>query len=236
MLLIATLARAVPRAGPRPPRRATRSVSSSRSRSAWPARPIVRDRSRSTPDARGARASASRIVVALGGSAQHARAAAGAWVGEVVPGDVLVTSIRPAATDEPAVVDLGEQPGVAAVSPIATFDLAVDGIRGRRRGDGRRRLSPMPAGSRSCRATGPRPSRALEPGGAAIVPASLADRLGLRGRRRADRGDRATRSTMRLRVAGIAERTLPGTDGETVLVGWTDAAGPLGVSAPTPSP
>ena len=33
-----------------------------------------------------------------------------------------------------------------------------------------------------------------------------------------------------LRVAAIAERTLPGRAGEAVLVGWSDATKPLGVA------
>ena len=188
---------------------------------------IVRDRSRSTLTL-GALALGVALVVALGGVGQHARAAAGAWVGEVVPGDVLVTSIRPAAIDEPAVVDLGEQPGVAGVSPIATFDLAVNGIAV----DGAAMVgADLADAGRLTMVQGDRVAalRALDQGGAAIVPASLADRLHLALDDEVTVGT-ADAGTMRLRVVGIAERTLPGANGETVLVGWTDAAGQLGVS------
>jgi len=37
-------------------------------------------------------------------------------------------------------------------------------------------------------------------------------------------------TTLELRVAGIAERTLPGKGGEAMLVGWSDATGRLGVA------
>ncbi len=188
---------------------------------------IVRDRSRTTLTL-GALAVGVALVVALGGVGQHARASAGAWVGEVVPGDVLVTSIRPAATDEPGVVDLGDQPGVAGVSPIATFDLAVNGIAV----DGAAMVgADLAKADRLTMVQGDRLTalRALDAGGAAIVPASLADRLHLAIDDELTVGT-ADATTMHLRVVGIAERTLPGRGGETVLVGWTDAAGTLGVS------
>jgi putative ABC transport system permease protein len=64
---------------------------------------------------------------------------------------------------------------------------------------------------------------ALDAGGAVVVPAGLAARDGIVLDQTleaiADDG-----STVALRVVGIAERTLPGTGGESVLVGWVDAA------------
>ncbi len=188
---------------------------------------IVRDRSRTTLTL-GALAVGLALVVALGGVGQHARAAAGAWVGEVVPGELLVTSIRPVAADEPAATDLAEQPGVDRVSPIATFDLAVDGIAT----DGAAMVgADLAEDGRLTFVQGDRDAalQALDAGGAAIVPASLADRLHLAIDDELTVGT-ADATTMRLRVVGVAERTLPGKGGEAVLVGWTDATNQLGVA------
>ena len=68
----------------------------------------------------------------------------------------------------------------------------------------------MPAARRSC-------------------PRAIADRLGLALE---DPLSVATveGGTIPLRVAGIAERTIPGRDGEAVLVGWADATTHLGVA------
>jgi putative ABC transport system permease protein len=188
---------------------------------------IVRDRSRATLTL-GALAVGLALVVALGGVGQHARASAGAWVGEVVPGEILVTSIRPVAADEPAATDLAAQPGVARVSPIATFDLAVDGTAT----DGAAMVgADLAAEGRLTFVAGDRDAalRALDAGGAAIVPASLASRLHLALDDELTVGT-ADATTMPLRVVGIAERTLPGRGGEAVLVGWTDATSQLGVA------
>jgi putative ABC transport system permease protein len=64
---------------------------------------------------------------------------------------------------------------------------------------------------------------ALDAGGATVLPAVLAERLGLRA------GDELTvpsqaGTPLALRVAGIVERSIPGSGGESLLVGWTDAA------------
>ena len=53
--------------------------------------------------------------------ASDARRAATAWIAGVVPGDVVATSIRPIASDEPVQADLAAAPGVARVSPIAAL-------------------------------------------------------------------------------------------------------------------
>ena len=68
----------------------------------------------------------------------------------------------------------------------------------------------------------------LDRGGVAILPRAVADRTGLTvgstlslalgGGKVAD-----------LRVAGIVERSLPGSTGEAILVGWPDATGVFGV-------
>ncbi|MEX1172329.1 MAG: FtsX-like permease family protein, partial [Chloroflexota bacterium] len=181
---------------------------------------ILRDRGRATLTI-GALTVGLALIVALGGLAQHARAAASAWVADVVPGDLVATSIFPRPADEGLVETLGDLPGVKRLSPIATFDLAVAGVRidgaamvgADLAADGRLRFRE---GDRGAALT------SLDAGGSVIVPAGLADRDGIRV------GDivaaaAADGSVLDLRVAGIAERTLPGTSGEAMLVGWSDA-------------
>jgi putative ABC transport system permease protein len=181
---------------------------------------VARDRSRAALTV-GALTIGLAMVVALGGVGQHARAAAGSWIAEVVPGDLVVTSIRPVAADEGVVEILGSLPGVDSVSPIATFDLAVAGARvdgavmdgGDLAADGRLRFLE---GDREAAFD------ALEAGGAVLVPHSIAARDDL------DVGGTLTvagadGSAARLRIAGIVERTLPGRSGESLLVGWDDA-------------
>jgi putative ABC transport system permease protein len=70
--------------------------------------------------------------------------------------------------------------------------------------------------------------RALDAGGAAILPAGLAGTLGLAvGDTMHIPVDGATSAD--LRVAAIVERSMPGTSGEAILVGWKDATETLGV-------
>lgn len=167
-------------------------------------------------------------VVALGTVGQNARASAGAWIVDVIPGDVLVTSIRPIPADEGIAATLAETPGVARVSPMATFDLALDGSRidgaavvgADLAADGRLRFV---AGDREAALA------ALDAGGAAIVPESLAVREGIVLDQVLDVAT-VDGTVLPLRVAGITERTLPGRAGEAVLVGWADAVGQLGVA------
>jgi putative ABC transport system permease protein len=168
------------------------------------------------------------MVVAVGDVAQNARRSANAWLVDVVPGDEIVTSIVPAAIDEEGPGStLAAVPGVARVTPVATFDAAYQGIRldaaaitGKDLlADGR---LTFVAGDRTSALTG------LDGGGTVILPRSQSERLGL-----------GLGSTMRftvggatpadLRVVGIVERTLPGKAGETVLVGWSDATALFGV-------
>ncbi|MDQ3128042.1 MAG: ABC transporter permease [Chloroflexota bacterium] len=187
---------------------------------------IVRDRSRTTLTV-GALAIGLAMVVAIGGVAHQSRLAATAWLAEVVPGDELVTSIRPVALDEEVIDELGAVDGVERVSPMALFDVARDGVRldaaavrgGDFRDDGRLTFI---AGEREAALT------AIDAGGAAILPRSVADRLGL------GLGSTLTLAVgegrvVDLRVVGIATRTLPGEVGEAVLVGWTDATGIFGL-------
>ena len=167
------------------------------------------------------------MIVALGWSAQAARASAFAWLNDVVPGDEIVTSIRPVGPDEEVALTLGDVPGVSRVTPIASFDLAFRGMRidaaaivgGDFLADGR---LTVVSGDRTGALT------ALDGTGAAILPEGLAKSLDLKV------GD-----TMRLpvgptrqldlRVAAIVERSMPGTSGEAILVGWKDATNSLGV-------
>ena len=138
-----------------------------------------------------------------------------------MPGDLILTSIRPVGLDEAVVTDLQAVDGVARISPVATFEVAYQGVRL----DAAAVVgSDLAADGRLSFVTGDRAAAlaALDGAGSVVLPGSVADRLSLRvddvmafvtvdGR------------PIALRVAGIAERTLPGRAGETILVGWTDA-------------
>ncbi len=186
---------------------------------------VLRDRARAALTV-GALTVGLAMIVALGGVGQHARAAAGAWIADVVPGDLIVTSIFPRGLDEGLDATLGALPGVRSVSPIATFDLAVDG----RRVDGVAMVgADLDADGRLHLVDGDRATALaeLDRGGAVIVPSGVAARDGL------EIGSRiivaaADGSAMSLRVVGVAGRTLPGRSGESLLVGWADA-GRLGI-------
>ena len=162
------------------------------------------------------------MVVALGGVGQHARAAAGAWIADVVPGDLVLTSIFPRMLDEGIDETLGALPGVVMVSPVASFDLAVDGRRvdaaamvgADLEGDGRLHFV---AGDRADALA------ALDEGGAVIVPAG--DRRAGRarpgrhaacGRRRRVGGRPACARDRRADASRRGRR-------ESMLVGWPDA-------------
>ena len=187
---------------------------------------IVRDRSRTTLTV-GALAIGLAMVVAVGGVAHQSRLAAAAWLDEVIPGDELVTSIRPIALDEDVIGDLAAVDGVARVSPFAVFEVARNGVRmdaaavvgGDLLADGRLRFID---GDRTAALNG------LDGGGVAVLPRSIAERTGLTV------GSTLTLAVgegkvVDLRVAGIAERTLPGSVGEAILVGWPDATAVFGV-------
>ena len=187
---------------------------------------IVRDRSRTALTV-GALTVGLAMIVAIGSVAQNARQTAGSWLAAVIPGDEILTSIRPVALDEEVVTDLSAAEGVARVTPMATFDLAYEGIRldgaavsgGELLADGRLTFVD---GSRDALA-------ALDSGGSAILPVSQADRLGLHVGDTMDfaLGEGEAKS---LRVSGIVERTIPGRTGETVLIGWSDATESFGVA------
>jgi putative ABC transport system permease protein len=188
---------------------------------------VVRDPSR-TALTLGALTIGLGMIVALGGVGQHARAAAGAWIADVVPGEVLLTSIRPVAADEGITTDLHNAlPEIARISPIATFAVAVDGTRtdaaavvgADLAADGRLHFR---AGDRAAALA------AIDAGGATIVPASLADQLGL-GLGEVLTVPSPSGQAVDLRVVGIVERSIPGTNAESILVGWSDATA-LGVA------
>ncbi len=188
---------------------------------------LARDRSRAALTL-GALVVGLSMVVALSWTAQAARERATAWLLDVVPGDELVTSIRAVAAGEGVEEALAAVPGVANVTPIGTFDLAV---RGRRVDaaaivgadflhDGR---LTFVAGDRAAAL------QELDGGGTVILPRAVAERLGLAV------GDRITLalgggSELELRISGVVERSIPSGGGEAILVGWPDASGPIGVA------
>jgi putative ABC transport system permease protein len=189
---------------------------------------VVRDRSRTTLTL-GALTIGLAMIVALGGVGQQARAAAAGWIDGVIPGDLVLTSIRPVAADEDVPTDLLDaSPDIARVSPIGLFDVAVKGSRADAAAvsgadlDADGRLTFI-AGDRSAALA------AIDAGGSTIIPAAFVDRFHLA------LGDvvtvpTATGGALGLRVAGIVERSIPGHTGESMLVGWTDATTQLGVA------
>jgi putative ABC transport system permease protein len=187
---------------------------------------LVRDRSRTALTV-GALTVGLAMIVAVGGVAQNARRSAGAWLASVVPGDFILTSIRPVGLAEPVLGDLESVAGVARVTPVATFDLAFRGVRldaaavhgADLLADGH----PTVTGGDAAGALA-----ALDAGGAVVLPESQATRLGLGvGDTMAVTG--ADGGAVDLVVAGIVDHAFPGTTGETVLVGWPDAMDRLGV-------
>jgi putative ABC transport system permease protein len=188
---------------------------------------LARDRNRTTLTL-GSLVVGLAMIVALGWSAQAARAAAFAWLEDVIPGDEVVTSIRPVGPDEGVTETLAGLPGVARVTPIGTFDLAYRGYRidaaavvgADMLADGRLRVM---SGDLSAALT------AIDAGGSVILPSSVAGRLDL------GLGDTMTvqlpaGGRFDLRVAAVVERSLPASGGEAVLVGWPDARAHLGLS------
>jgi putative ABC transport system permease protein len=188
---------------------------------------LARDRSRTTLTL-GSLVVGLAMIVALGWSAQAARAAAFAWLDNVIPGDEVVTSIRPVGPDEGIQQALAEVPGVARVTPISPFDLAYKGIRL----DAAAVVgADMLADGRLTAVAGDRAAalEALDAGGSTILPAAVATRLGL------NVGDTMTFALgagdhVDLKVAAIVERSIPGSGGEAVLVGWKDATDHFNVS------
>ena len=187
---------------------------------------LARDRSRTTLTL-GSLVIGLAMIVALGWTAQAARAAAFDWLQDVVPGDEVVTSIRPIGPDEEVEEELAAVPGVARVTPIASFDVAFRGLRF----DAAAVVgSDLLDDGRLTAISGDRATAlaALDDGGSAILPAATAARLGLAVGDSMHIPIDAARG-LDLRVAAIVERSLPGTSGEAILVGWKDATTSLGV-------
>src|SRR6187397_1270531 len=189
---------------------------------------VVRDRSR-TALTLGSLTIGLAMIVALGGVGEHARAAAAGWISDVVPGDLVLTSIRPIAAEDGVPEDLtGAVPGLARVSPIATFDVALQGTRT----DAAAVVgADMAADGRLAFIDGDRDAAlaALDAGGSVIVPAALAERFGLSvgGVLLVPTNDGGT---LDLTIVGIVERSIPGRTGEAMLIGWSDATNRLGVA------
>ena len=192
---------------------------------------VVRDPSR-TALTLGALTIGLGMIVALGGVGQHARAAAGAWIADVLPGELMLTSIRPVAFDEGIEAEiLSSVPSIARITPIATFDIAINGVRtdaaavvgADLAADGRLHFT---AGDRATALAG------IDAGGATILPAGLAGRLGV-AMDQVLTVPTATGEALDLRVVGIVDRSIPGSSGEALLVGWSDATtlGVAGVDA-----
>ena len=167
------------------------------------------------------------MIVALGGLAGSAHAATDAWLTDVIPGDIVATSIRPIASTEGVAQQLAAIAGVAQVSPIARFGVAFRGVRldaadvagSDLAADGR--LTFVAGDRRSALA-------ALDAGGSTIVPQAIATEFGLQV------GDNLELpigggEAVNERVVGIVARGLPGQSGESVLIGWSDATSHFGV-------
>lgn len=188
---------------------------------------LLRDRGRTAVTA-GALMIGLAMIVALGIVASDARRAAAAWIEGVVPGDVVLTSVRPVGLDEPAVDELRALPGVARLTPIASFDVAAFGYRldgaavvgGDLLADGRLQVVAGPDRAEALPAIDGEP--------AALVPRAVADRLGLRPGSELPVSLGAGR-TVELRVVAVVERSLPGRAGEAILVGWSTARELFGV-------
>ena len=131
---------------------------------------VVRDRSR-TALTLGGLTIGLAMIVALGGVGQHARAAAAGWIADVVPGDLVLTSIRPVAADEGVPAELRRQcrarPGQSDRDLRRRHRGRPDRRRrGRRRGHGGRRPAEFVSGDRTAALA------ALDAGGATILPAA----------------------------------------------------------------
>ena len=167
------------------------------------------------------------MIVALGGLAGSAHAATDAWLTDVIPGDIVATSIRPIASTEGVAQQLAAIAGVAQVSPIARFGVAFRGVR---LDAAAVAGSDLAADGRLTFVAGDRRAAlaALDAGGSTIVPQAIATEFGLQV------GDNLELpigggEAVNERVVGIVARGLPGQSGESVLIGWSDATSHFGV-------
>ena len=186
---------------------------------------LIRDRSRTALTV-GALTIGLAMIVAVGTVAQSARRAATAWLEGVIPGDEVLTSIRPVALETGLGEEFGSVAGVERVTPVATFDVA---YRGQRLDAAAIVGADFLADGRLTVLDGDRTAlSALDEGGAVVLPATLSERLGLRT------GDTMTfpvgaGQTVDLTVRAVIERGLPGRAGESLFVGWPDATESFGV-------
>ena len=181
---------------------------------------LLRDRGRAALTV-GALTIGLAMIVALGGVGQHARAAAGAWIADVVPGDLVVTSIFPRGLDEleDVLVRCPASPR-SARSRRSTWRSTASASTAPRWSA---RTSPPTAGCSFVAGDRAAALAALDAGGAVhrarrASPRATASRVGATIDATAADG-----SALPLRVVGIAERTLPGPTGESLIVGWPDA-------------
>ena len=193
---------------------------------------LTRDRSRTALTA-GALVVGVAMIVALGTAAQDVRQIGSSWLTETIPGSELLTSIRPVLTTDPIRAQLAHEPGVKSVSPIGLFGAGYVLTRQVNGGsqtsivrqeaatvvgddfltDGRLNFT---AGDRT------EALRALDAGGSAIVPRSVADYAGIHV---GDTIEFATGSTFTyLHVVGIVAHSIPAESQEAILIGWPDAA------------
>ncbi len=187
---------------------------------------LVRDRKRTALTV-GALTIGLAMIVALGGLAGNARVAAAGWLTDVIPGDVVATSIRPISPDEGVAGQLAQVAGVAQVSPIARFAVAFRGVR---LDAAAMAGSDLATDGRLTFIAGDRRAAlsALDSGGSTIVPAAVAAEFGLQVGDTLDfaiGGGKAVEE----RVVGIVARGLPGQSGESILLGWSDATEQFGV-------
>ena len=164
------------------------------------------------------------LVVALAGIADGMRRAGEAWIADVAPADYAVVAISPVPDSFGA--DLAAVSGVSTVTPLRLFDVAIAGRRASAVAvdpGAYARLGALTVvdGSRDAAFA------ALQAGGAALVPRSVADRFGLRV------GDslglRTASGEESLRVAAVVAHGVPGAAGESVVVSQSDASR-LGIS------
>ena len=168
------------------------------------------------------------MVVALSSIASTTRFAATAWLADVVPGDEVLTTVSPFPFDGSRIESqLLAIDGVERVTPLAAFDVARNGIRldavaihgADFLADGRLTFT---AGDRDAAL------RALDTGGAVVLPETRAARLGV------GVGDSlqiaSSSGLLNLKVVGLVARSFPGRTGDALIVGWTDAAARLGIS------
>jgi putative ABC transport system permease protein len=192
---------------------------------------LTRDRSRTALTV-GALAVAIAVLVALAGVAGSTRQAATGWLADVVPGELLLTSIRPVAADEPAAAEIATLPGVARVSPLARFSVALDGTRvdaaavvgADLLADGRLTfVAGAPAGA----------FVALDAGGAASCPGAWPNGTGSRS----GRGWRScpARAPSSWRWSGSRSAPSPARSGRRSSSGGRMRPGAWASSAPTPS-